>query len=163
MPDSRGAVKSEPPGIPAKRIGRLYDPTQRARPCWKDWQGPPGKASLPMSPRKRKMYCLMVERAVPALGLVPGDAVIVKEGPPDKIIIHHCVDLRVLPVTLRNLQAALFEGRIVYQPGQVEALYLQSNPGSNAQDVRDALFINTTRGKVTSSRTVNNHLLFTDY
>lgn len=45
----------------------------------------------------------------------------------------------------------------------VAALYLQSNPGSNAQAVRDALFFSTTKGKVTSSKTVNNHLLFTNY
>jgi subtilisin family serine protease len=45
----------------------------------------------------------------------------------------------------------------------VAALYLQSNPGANAQTVRDALFAKTTKGIVTSSKTANNHLLFTDY
>jgi subtilisin family serine protease len=45
----------------------------------------------------------------------------------------------------------------------VAALYLQSNPGADAQTVRDALYAKTTKGKVTSSNTANNHLLFTDY
>ena len=45
----------------------------------------------------------------------------------------------------------------------VAALYLQSNPGASAQAVRDALYANTTKGIVTSSKTANNHLLFTDY
>jgi subtilisin family serine protease len=45
----------------------------------------------------------------------------------------------------------------------VAALYLQSNPAASAQDVRDALFTNTTKGIVTRSNTVNNHLLFTSY
>ena len=45
----------------------------------------------------------------------------------------------------------------------VAALYLQSNPGASPQAVRDALYANTTKGIVTSSKTVNNHLLFTNY
>jgi len=45
----------------------------------------------------------------------------------------------------------------------VAALYLQSNPGASPATVRDALYANTTNGIVTSSRTTNNHLLFTDY
>ena len=45
----------------------------------------------------------------------------------------------------------------------VAALYLQSNPGASAQQVRDALFAATTKGVVTSSSTANNHLLFTNY
>lgn len=45
----------------------------------------------------------------------------------------------------------------------VAALYLQSNPGASPQQVRDALYANTTKGIVTSSSTANNHLLFTDY
>ncbi|MGI8619559.1 MAG: S8 family serine peptidase [Gemmatimonadaceae bacterium] len=45
----------------------------------------------------------------------------------------------------------------------VAALYLQSNPGATALQVRDALYANTTKGVVTSSKTVNNHLLFTNY
>jgi subtilisin family serine protease len=45
----------------------------------------------------------------------------------------------------------------------VAALYLQSNPGASAATVRDALFANTTKGIVNSSKTVNNHLLFTNY
>ncbi len=45
----------------------------------------------------------------------------------------------------------------------VAALYLQSNPGASAQAVRDALYANTTKGVVTSSKTANNHLLFTNY
>ena len=45
----------------------------------------------------------------------------------------------------------------------VAALYLQSNPGASPQGVRDALYANTTKGIVTSAKTVNNHLLFTNY
>lgn len=45
----------------------------------------------------------------------------------------------------------------------VAALYLESNPAASAQAVRDALYANTTKGKVTSSKTTNNHLLFTSY
>ncbi len=42
------------------------------------------------------------------------------------------------------------------------ALYLQSNPGASAAAVRDALYSLTTKGIVTSSRTANNHLLYTN-
>jgi subtilisin family serine protease len=45
----------------------------------------------------------------------------------------------------------------------VAALYLQSNPGASPQTVRDALFANATAGIVTSSKTVNNRLLFSNY
>ncbi len=45
----------------------------------------------------------------------------------------------------------------------VAALYLQSNPGKTPQEVRDALYANTTKGIVTSSKTTNNHLLFSNY
>jgi subtilisin family serine protease len=45
----------------------------------------------------------------------------------------------------------------------VAALYLQSNPGGSPATVRDALYAKTTKGIVTSSRTTNNHLLFSDY
>ena len=45
----------------------------------------------------------------------------------------------------------------------VAALYLQTNPGASPQQVRDALYTNTTKGVVTSSKTTNNHLLFTSY
>jgi len=45
----------------------------------------------------------------------------------------------------------------------VAALYLQSNPGASPATVRDALFNNSTKGIVLKSKTVNNHLLFTDY
>ena len=45
----------------------------------------------------------------------------------------------------------------------VTALYLQSNMGASPATVRQALYDNTTKGIVTSSRTTNNHLLFTDY
>jgi len=45
----------------------------------------------------------------------------------------------------------------------VAALYLQFNPGASPATVRDALYANTTKGIVTSSRTTNNHLLFTNY
>jgi len=45
----------------------------------------------------------------------------------------------------------------------VAALYLQGSPTSTAQGVRDALFANTTKGVVISSKTANNHLLFSNY
>lgn len=45
----------------------------------------------------------------------------------------------------------------------VAALYLQGNPGASAQTVRDALYALTTKGKVTSARSVNNHLLFSSF
>jgi subtilisin family serine protease len=45
----------------------------------------------------------------------------------------------------------------------VAALYLQSNPGHSAQQVRDALFAATTKGAVTNSSTAYNHLLFSAY
>ena len=45
----------------------------------------------------------------------------------------------------------------------VAALYLQTKPGASPAAVRDALFNNSTKGIVLNSKTVNNHLLFTDY
>jgi subtilisin family serine protease len=45
----------------------------------------------------------------------------------------------------------------------VAALYLQTTPGATPQQVRDMLFAGTTKSIVTSSRTANNHLLFTSY
>ena len=45
----------------------------------------------------------------------------------------------------------------------VAALYLQGNPGASPQRVRDALYGAATKGIVASSRTANNHLLFTPY
>lgn len=45
----------------------------------------------------------------------------------------------------------------------VAALHLQSNPGDSPQQTRDALYALTTKGIVTSSKTTNNHLLFTAY
>ncbi len=42
----------------------------------------------------------------------------------------------------------------------VAALYLEDNPGASPQQVRDALYDATTKGIVTSSRTADNHLLF---
>lgn len=45
----------------------------------------------------------------------------------------------------------------------VAALYLQGNPGASPQTVRDALYANTTKGIVTSSKSTNNHLLFSNY
>jgi subtilisin family serine protease len=45
----------------------------------------------------------------------------------------------------------------------VAALYLQSNPGASPATVRDALYAATTKAIVSSSKTVNNHLLFTSY
>lgn len=43
----------------------------------------------------------------------------------------------------------------------VAALYLEANPTATAQQVRDALFSAATKGVVTSSKTTNNHLLYT--
>lgn len=45
----------------------------------------------------------------------------------------------------------------------VAALYLQANPGASPAQVRDALYAGTTKGVVKSSKTTNNHLLFTAY
>jgi subtilisin family serine protease len=45
----------------------------------------------------------------------------------------------------------------------VAALYLQSSPGATAAAVRDALYNQATKGIVTSSRTANNHLLYTGF
>ena len=45
----------------------------------------------------------------------------------------------------------------------VAALYLESNPGATPTQVRNALFANATPHIVGRSRTLNNHLLFTDY
>jgi subtilisin family serine protease len=45
----------------------------------------------------------------------------------------------------------------------VAALYLQSNPAASPATVRDALYAATTKGIVKSSKTANNHLLFTSY
>ena len=45
----------------------------------------------------------------------------------------------------------------------VAALYLQGNPTASAAAVRDALFTLTTKNVVTSAKTVNNHLLFTNF
>ena len=45
----------------------------------------------------------------------------------------------------------------------VAALYLQGNPGASPAEVRSALFANLTTGVVKSSKTANNHLLFTDH
>lgn len=42
----------------------------------------------------------------------------------------------------------------------VAALHLQGNPGASALQVRDALYDSSTQGVVTSSRTANNHLVF---
>ena len=45
----------------------------------------------------------------------------------------------------------------------VAALYLQGNPGASPATVRSALFANLTTGVVKSSKTANNHLLFTNW
>jgi subtilisin family serine protease len=45
----------------------------------------------------------------------------------------------------------------------VAALHLQSNPGHSAGQVHDAVYALTTEGIVTSSKTANNNLLFTNY
>lgn len=43
------------------------------------------------------------------------------------------------------------------------ALYLSLNPSATPQQVRDALYANTTKGIVASSKTANNHQLFVNY
>jgi subtilisin family serine protease len=43
------------------------------------------------------------------------------------------------------------------------ALYLSLNPTATPQQVRDALYANTTKGIVLKSSTANNHLLFVNY
>ena len=43
------------------------------------------------------------------------------------------------------------------------ALYLQGNRGATPATVRSALYANATKGKVLSSRSTNNHLLFTNW
>ena len=45
----------------------------------------------------------------------------------------------------------------------VAALYLQGNPSASPSVVRTALYNNTTKGIVKSSKTTNAHLLFTNY
>lgn len=45
----------------------------------------------------------------------------------------------------------------------VAALYLGAHPDASPQAVRDALYAQTTKGIVTSSRTANNNLLFTSW
>jgi len=45
----------------------------------------------------------------------------------------------------------------------VAALYLQSHSAATPQQVRDALYAASTKGIVTSSKTANNHLLFSNY
>jgi subtilisin family serine protease len=44
----------------------------------------------------------------------------------------------------------------------VAALYLEGNPGASPATVRNALYDKTTKSIVASSRTSNNHLLYTD-
>jgi subtilisin family serine protease len=45
----------------------------------------------------------------------------------------------------------------------VAALYLEGNPSASPADVRAALFANLSTGVVKNSKTVNNHLLYTNY
>ena len=49
------------------------------------------------------------------------------------------------------------------QVSGVSALFLQTNAGASPAAVRTALFDATTKGIVTSSKTANNHLLYTTY
>jgi subtilisin family serine protease len=64
-----------------------------------------------------------------------------------------------------NTETSTIRGTSMATPrvAGVAALYLQSNPGASNQPVRDALFAATTKSIVTSSKTGNNHLLFTSY
>jgi subtilisin family serine protease len=45
----------------------------------------------------------------------------------------------------------------------VAALYLEGNPSASPAAVRDALYVATTKNVVTSSKTTNRHLLFTNW
>jgi subtilisin family serine protease len=45
----------------------------------------------------------------------------------------------------------------------VAALYLEANPTAAPQQVRDALYANSTKGVVKRSKSANNHLLFTSW
>jgi subtilisin family serine protease len=45
----------------------------------------------------------------------------------------------------------------------VAAVYLQTHTSATPQQVRDALYANTTKNVVASSKTANNHLLYTNY
>lgn len=45
----------------------------------------------------------------------------------------------------------------------VAALYLQNSPGATPQQVRDALYSNTSKSLVKRAKSLNNHLLFTNY
>jgi subtilisin family serine protease len=45
----------------------------------------------------------------------------------------------------------------------VAALYLEANPSATPGQVRDALYANTTQHVVSSSKTANNNLLYTNY
>ena len=60
-------------------------------------------------------------------------------------------------------QAEAWNGTSMATPhaAGVAALYLQRSPGATPANVRAALFNETTKSVVTSSRTTNNHLLFT--
>jgi subtilisin family serine protease len=64
-----------------------------------------------------------------------------------------------------NTATATISGTSMATPhtAGVAALYLQGNPTASAQVVRDALFALTTKDKVTSSKTANNDLLFSNF
>jgi subtilisin family serine protease len=64
-----------------------------------------------------------------------------------------------------NTETSTISGTSMATPhvAGVAALYLQTNPLATPQQVRDALFAATTKGVVTSSKTTNNHLLFSAY
>lgn len=64
-----------------------------------------------------------------------------------------------------NTATATISGTSMATPhtAGVAALYLQSHKSATPQQVRDALYAATTKGKVTSANTANNHLLFTSY
>jgi subtilisin family serine protease len=64
-----------------------------------------------------------------------------------------------------NTATAVKDGTSMASPhtAGVAALYLEANPSATPQQVRDALFEATTKGKVSSANSTNNHLLYSRF